>query len=153
MITTMYRLSQLSIWWIAVYVMLASGLTGCTVKLISDYDETTDRAVSALQRKTESHLVTLENVENLPDCVYDKHKQFYDDAKIDVSAITVRAAAIPKNNITTKETQLLLDSLEKLERLHKISCLSKDQIALLRSHFNTSYTAILKLELAKRRGE
>lgn len=153
MIARIYRIPPFNVCWIAVYLLMFVGLAGCTVKLISDYDETTDRAVSALQRKTESHLVTLENVENLPDCVYDKHKQFYDEAKIDVSAITVRAAAIPKNDITTKETQLLLSSLENLEKLHKISCLSKDQIALLRSHFNTSYTAILKLELAKRRGE
>ena len=140
MIARIYRIPPFNVCWIAVYLLMFVGLAGCTVKLISDYDETTDRAVSALQRKTESHLVTLENVEN-------------DEAKIDVSAITVRAAAIPKNDITTKETQLLLSSLENLEKLHKISCLSKDQIALLRSHFNTSYTAILKLELAKRRGE
>lgn len=153
MVVRIYRISPISICLLAVFWLMMAGLAGCTVKLISDYDETTDRTVSALQRKTESHLVALENVENSPDCEYDRHKQFYDEAKIDVSAITVRAAAIPKNDITTKEAHLLLSSLENLEKLHKISCLSKDQIALLRAHFNTSYTAILKLELAKRRGQ
>ncbi|NBQ69071.1 MAG: hypothetical protein EBU46_09660 [Nitrosomonadaceae bacterium] len=128
-------------------------LSSCTVKLVSGYDETTDRAVTDLQRKTEAHLVTLESVEGLPECTYENHKQFYDEAKVDISAITVRAAAIPKNDITTQESQLLASQLDNLEKLHKIACLSKDQITLVRTHFNTSFTAILKLELAKRRGE
>ncbi len=137
----------------AVYLTVMLALTGCTVKLISSYDEATDRAVTDLQRKTEAHLVVLESVEGLPECTFDHHKQFYDEAKVDISAITVRAAAIPKNDITTKETTLLASNFDNLEKLHKIACLSKDQITLVRSHFNTSFTAILKLELAKRRGE
>ena len=128
-------------------------LAGCTVKLISSYDETTDRAVTDLQRKTEAHLVALESVEGLPECTFEHHKQFYDEAKVDISAITVRAAAIPKNDITTEQTTLLANNFDNLEKLHKIACLSKDQVTLVRSHFNTSFTAILKLELAKRRGE
>lgn len=132
-------------------VMLA--LSSCAVKRISGYDETTDRAVTDLQRKTEAHLVTLESVEGLPECTYENHKQFYDEAKVDINVITVRAAAIPKNDITTQESQLLASQLDNLEKLHKIACLSKDQITLVRTHFNTSFTAILKLELAKRRGE
>lgn len=137
----------------AVFLALTVVLSGCAVKLISSYDETTDKTVTALQKKTEAHLVALEAVEGLPECKYEKHKQFYDEAKVDVSAIAVRAAAIPKNEITTEQTVLLSKSLESLEKLHKIACLSKDQIAPLRTQFNSSFIAILKLELAKRRGE
>lgn len=128
-------------------------LPGCAVKLISSYDETTDKTVTALQKKTEAHLVALEAVEGLPECRFEKHKPFYEEARVDVSAIAIRAAAIPKNEITTEQTFLLSKSLENLENLHKLSCLSKDQIAILRTQFNSSFTAILKLELAKRRGE
>lgn len=128
-------------------------LSGCAVKRISSYDETTDKTVTALQKKTEAHLVALEAVDGLPECKYEKHKQFYEEAKVDVSAIAVRAAAIPKNEITTEQTVLLSKSLKSLENLHKIACLSKDQIVPLRTQFNSSFTAILKLELAKRRGE
>lgn len=132
---------------------LALAVSGCSIKLISSYDETTDKTVTALQKKTEAHLVVLEAVDGLPGCKYEKHKQFYDEAKVDVSAIAVRAAAIPKNEITTEQTILLSNSLYDLEKLHKIACLSKDQIGHLRTQFNSSFTAILKLELAKRRGE
>jgi PBP1b-binding outer membrane lipoprotein LpoB len=136
-----------------VVLALALAVSGCSIKLISSYDETTDKTVTALQKKTEAHLVALEAVEGLPECKYEKHKQFYDEAKVDVSAIAVRAAAIPKNDITTEQTVLLSSSLDNLEKLHKIACLSKDQIKPLRTQFNSSFTAILKLELAKRRGE
>jgi hypothetical protein len=132
---------------------LAFAVSGCSLKLISSYDETTDKTVTALQKKTEAHLVALEAVEGLPECKYEKHKQFYDEAKVDVSAIAVRVAAIPKNEIATEQTVLLSGSLDSLEKLHKIACVSEDQIKPLRAQFNSSFTAILKLELAKRRGE
>ena len=137
----------------AAFLALTVALSGCAIKLISSYDDVTDKTVTALQKKTEAHLVALEAVDGLPECKYENHKPFYDEAKVDVSAITVRAAAIPKNEITTEQTVLLSKSLETLEKLHKIACLSKDQIAPLREQFNSSFTAILKLELAKRRGE
>ena len=126
-------------------------LSGCAVKLISSYDEVTDRQVTALQKKTEMHLMALESVEGLPECKHEKYKQFYLDARVDASAIEVRAAAIPQNEITAEQVHLLASSLETLEKLHKLSCLSKDQIKTLRTQFNSSFTAILKLELAKRR--
>ena len=137
----------------AALLVVTVALSGCAVKLISSYDETTDKAVTALQKKTEAHLVALEAAEGLPECKFENHKSFYDEAKVDVSAITVRAAAIPNNEITTQQTVLLADSLENLKKLHKIKCLTMDQIAALRTQFNSSFTAILKLELAKRRGE
>ncbi len=127
--------------------------SGCAIKLVSAYDETTDKTVTALQKKTEAHLVTLESVAGLPECTYEKQKAFYNEAKVEVSAIAVRAEAIPKNQITTDMTKLLAQNIEKLESLHKLACLSKEQIIPLRSNFNSSFTAILKLELAKRRGE
>jgi hypothetical protein len=128
-------------------------LSGCSIKLISSYDETTDKTVTALQKKVESFFVTVESLEGLPGCEYENHKKFYEEAKVEISAIGVRARAIPKNEITIKQIELLKDSLSKLESLHKISCLSKDQIDPLRTAFNSSFTAILKLEFAKKRGE
>lgn len=127
--------------------------SGCAVKLVSSYDETIDKAVTALQKKTEEHLVALESAEGLPECVYDKHKMFYNEFKVHVSGIAVRAEAIPDNRITNNMTKLLSQNIETLEKLHKISCLSKEQLIPLRSNFNSSFTAILKLELAKRRGD
>ena len=84
--------------------------------------------------------------------------QFYLDSKVDLSSIKVRAAAMPQNDITVQQLDLLASSLDSLEALHKIkdkksTCLSQAEITPLRVAFNSSYTAILKLELAKKRGE
>lgn len=147
------RIPRFTVFLISICLAATLAVSGCAVKLTGGYDEVTNRAITDLQQKTEAHLATLESVEGLPECAYENHKQFYDQSKMDINAIAVRAAAIPKNSIITKEIALLSSNLDDLEKLHKIACLSTDQITLVRSHFNTSYTAILKqLEHAKRGG-
>jgi len=128
-------------------------VTGCTIKLISSYDEKTDIAVTDLHKKVETFFLTLESQEGLPECTFENHTEFYKDAKISVSAIEVRARAIPDNDITVKQIVLLKENIEMLEQLHKLGCLTKEQIEPLRINFNSGFTAILKLELAKKRGE
>ena len=128
-------------------------LFGCSIKLISSYDEKTDNAVTQLQKEVETFFVTIEGQAGLPECSYNNHKKFYQDSKVTISAIEVRARAIPKNEITIEQIGLLKDSLDKLEKLHKLGCFSVGQVENLRNSFNTSFTAILKLELAKKRGE
>jgi hypothetical protein len=136
---------------------MSAFLAACTVKLISSYDEQTDKNVTDLQRKLEAFFVKLDGLQALPDCTYEKNKEFYDQAKVDVSAIQVRAAAIPQNEITSEQVTLLGKNLETLEKLHKGKgdkrCISPDELKPLRNAFTASFTAILKLELAKKRGD
>lgn len=126
---------------------------GCTVKLISTYDEKTDLAVSDLQKKMETFFLNLQSLDGLPECKYEHHDSFYRDVKVSVSAIEVRARAIPDNEITVKQIELLKENIMILEELHKLGCLSKEEIEPLRVNFNTGFTSILKLELAKKRGD
>ena len=134
-------------------LVLIFSLSGCSITLISSYDENTDKAVTKLQKDFETFFVTVDGQAGLPECKYDNHKKFYQNSKVAISAIAVRAKAIPKNEITVEQVGLLEESLLSLEKLHKIDCFSNDQVVNLRSSFNTSITAILKLELAKKRGE
>jgi len=136
-----------------ILILLVVALAGCPVRFISNYDEKTDEAVTDLQKKVETFFVTAEGQAGLSECKYENHKAFYQEAKVAISTIEVRANAISMNDITLQHVRLLKDSLRKLEDLHKISCLSVAQIALLRSNFDSSFTAILKFELAKKRGE
>jgi hypothetical protein len=134
-------------------LVLALNTAGCTIKLISDYDETTDKAVTQLQRKVDGFLVDMQRKAGTPGAEYAKNAQFYDEARVDVDAIRVRAQAMPKNDITVEQIKLIQDSLDKLEQLHKLGFSSPEEIAPLRSAFDISFTAVLKLELAKKRGE
>ncbi len=60
--------------------------------------------------------------------------------------------------MTVDQVGLLSKSLDSLEQLHKgklkrgRSCFSKEEIEPVRRSFNASFIAILKLELAKKRG-
>ena len=143
---------------VAYLSMMLVALSGCSIKLIASYDETIDKGVTALQKKTESFLLGLESNNSFPACSYKNNMQFYLDSKVDLSSIKVRAEAMPQNGITVQQLDLLASSLDSLEALHKIkdkksACLSQEEITPLRVAFNSSYTAILKLELAKKRGE
>jgi hypothetical protein len=145
--------SQFSIQAFLGIIVLIFSLSGCSITLISSYDENTDKSVTELQKSFETFFVSVDSQAGLPECKYDKHKEFYQGSKVAISAIEVRAKAIPKNDITVAQVGLLSDSLMSLEKLHKIDCFTNGQVSSLRSSFNTSITAILKLELAKKRGE
>jgi hypothetical protein len=140
---------------LALIIILAFLITqaGCTVKLISSYDDITDKEVTDLHKKFETFFLTLESQESLPECGHEHHTEFYKDARVSISAIEIRARAIPNNDITIQQIVLLNENIELLEQLHKLGCLSKEQIKPLRISFNSGFTAILKLELAKKRGE
>lgn len=127
-------------------------LSGCTVKLISSYDEKTDNAVTALQKDVTLFFITVQSQAGLPECNYSNHLGFYQQAKVDLSAIAVRSKAIAANEITVEQVELLQDSLTALEQLHQLGCFTPSQVDNLRSSFDSSITAILKLELAKKRG-
>lgn len=139
----------------AAALLAAALLAGCPVQFISLYDEQTDRAVTALQRKVDTFLVRLAGQRKPPECIHESHRGFYEEARVDLSGIQVRAGAIPQNEKTVEQLALLASSLDTLEKLHRLkgaqACLDAEQIAPLRSNFNTSFTAILKLELAKQR--
>jgi hypothetical protein len=140
---------------LAILLCLTVGLalSGCAIRLIADYDERVDEATSEIQRKVETFLTRLERTIGTSAADYPHHVAVYDDVRVDLSALKVRASAIPKNSITVEQIDLVADSWSKLEQLHKVGFKSKEEIAPLRRNFNQAFTQILKLELAKKRGE
>lgn len=134
-------------------LLLILAFAGCaSIRLIADYDEQIDTSITAFQRKMETFLTSLERNAGKDEAKYENNTKFYDEIKVDLSAIRVRAAANPRNEITIKQIDLLLENVNNLEKLHKLG-ISAEQIAPLRTAFNASCTAILKLEIAKKRGK
>lgn len=141
-----------SISWLYIGLLVGIlGVSGCALKWVSDYDPVIDQSLTALHKKTEVHWMALEAADQTPDCGHTRYQPFYRQSKIATSALVFRASAVPGNDITIQQIQLLANSFESLEKLHRLSCLSHQQIQVLRAQFNLSFTAILKLELAKRR--
>ena len=157
--TARSAVQAMRIWVMCALVVVASG---CAVQSMAVYDETTDKNVTALQRKVETFLFALQANYGLPECAYTHNRQFYTSAQVDLSSIQVRAQAIPRNETTVQQLRLLANSIELLETLHKhkdkkpastreLKCLTANEIGPLRTALNSSFTAILKLELAKKR--
>ena len=135
------------------FLILALCLTAtcCSIALISGYDEVTDNAVTQLQRKVDTFLIEIQRNVATNEAGYEKNAQFYDQVRVDIDAIRVRAEAREKNEITVKQLKILQESVDTLEKLHKLGFNKPEELEPLRQAFDTSFTAILKLELAKKR--
>lgn len=130
--------------------LLLLGFSGCTsVRLVADYDKRLDDEITALQKKTEVFLNTLERTAGTPEGSYEKHHLFYDTARADVSVLIVRADSLSMNSLTTQQLELLRGSLAALEEQHSKG-LTRPMIEPVRQALQTHYAAILTLEVAKK---
>ena len=127
-------------------------LASCQIQLIAKYDETTDKAVTALHRKTENFLTQFQENIHTPAWSYSNKKDFYREVRVDISAIKVRAGALAQNTHTIKQLEILSKQFNLLENLHMKNSLNPISIGNIRNSFEVAFTAILKLEMAKRRG-
>lgn len=148
---------HVSLWpWLAAFLMITA-LSGCsTIKLVGDYDEQIDKGVTQLQKDVEIFLVKLEASAKKPaDKVesYDKSKKFYENAKVALSGLRVRADAMERNSITVRMLDRLSDSITRLEGMHRDGLAKAEIDQSIRGALNSQFTAILTFELAKKRGE
>jgi len=139
-------------------LLLAFALSGCTVTFISAYDETTDKAITELHRKLETFFISLDARLGTPAAVHEVRKDSYSDLRLSISALELRVNALPMNSITQEQVGNVKRNIDLLEQLHKTGFggnveAQRAVIAAVRQDFNTSLAAILKLELAKKRGE
>jgi hypothetical protein len=137
---------------------LVLAASGCTIKLIADYDEATDKSVTDLQRKLSTFFVDLDGKLGTPEEGYDNYEDTYKEIRVDISALSLRVNALPKNAITQEQVEILKRNLSLLEQLHKSGLGTgidgkKAVLASTQKDFDTALAAILKLELAKKRGE
>ncbi|MBV6477838.1 MAG: hypothetical protein HGGPFJEG_00582 [Ignavibacteria bacterium] len=129
-------------------------LQGCSnIRLISDYDEITDVTVNNLQRNVSAFFVKMERTIGTDSAKYENNIAFYDDAKVDLDILSVRAKAFEKNGIVEKQVKALSQMFSDLESLHKIGFVDASQIEPLKQPFNSAFTAIIKLQMALKRGD
>ena len=131
-------------------------LLGACVTLVAPYDEKIDDMATTLQREVSVEIETLSGAEK-PDCLYPNHVSFYRDARVDVAALAVRAEAHEMNAQTIRQIEDLRGALDDLEALHKIAtqanrCMRPDEFSDIRRGFDQITGAIIKLEIAKKRG-
>ncbi|MFQ5847954.1 MAG: hypothetical protein ACE5IQ_09860 [Candidatus Methylomirabilales bacterium] len=141
---------------LVMFSLLTLVVSGCSVKFISDYDEVTDKSATALHKNVERFLLKMEATAGSSAGTYRKNKTFYDEAKVALSSMRMRAKAIPNNRLTVQHIELLEKNIDALRTLHEKrgpKGLAKPLVDPVRDALDAQFTAIIKLELAKKRGE
>src|SRR5436189_2614690 len=91
--------------WFSAFLIVGT-LAGCsTIKLVGDYDEQIDKGITQLQKEVETFLVRLEAMAEKPEDrveSYDKNKKFYQDVKVALSGLRLRADSMERNSITVR---------------------------------------------------
>lgn len=137
-------------------VLLLTVVSGCSIKLISDYDELIDRYATELQSKIETFLIKMERLAGTGEGGYAANTGFYDELHGTLTTLLLRAETIEDNQIVAEQIILLQANLENLRKLHQMQGekgLTKELVGPMRIAFNTQFKAIVKLQNQLRRGE
>jgi len=124
--------------------------TGCTVQLIAPYDQKIDDGVTNLQKTTSEFLTKIERQNGSKTDDYKNHVNFYDNTKVVLSGIKVRASAIATNSQTIGQLDNLQKLFNNLEEFHKTTGISVVVAIEQQSTFDQAFRAILTLEEAKK---
>ncbi len=146
-----YKIRKFDATAFAVAFFLTIGVVGCgSVTLIAPYDQKIDDGVTGLQKSTAEFFTKIERQGGSRPEDYKNHIKFYDDAKVALSALTVRANALTNNSITAKQLEVLGQQFHDLEETHMNSGISRASVPQYEKAFNRTFTAILTLEVAKK---
>jgi len=129
-------------------ILLALG--GCSLVTISPYDSSADKAITKLHKRTAEFFAETAKATDEPGCGYSHHLPFYQNSKVSMSSLLVRARAMADNSLTVSQLELLSSSYENLAQLHRLDCFTLVQVSELWASFDASFSAILRLELAKK---
>ena len=124
---------------------------GCSLVSVSPYDSSADKGITKLHKQTAEFFAEFTKADKLG-CGYSHHLPFYQNSKVSISSLLVRARAMADNHITVSQLELLSSSYSNLAQLHQLGCFTTAQVNELWVSFDASFSAVLKLELAKKYG-
>ena len=131
------------------WLILALG--GCSLVTVSPYDGSADKAITKLHKQTAEFFAESTRADELG-CGYSQHLPFYQNSTVATSSLLVRAKAMTHNKLTVSQLELLSSSYSDLAQLHQLGCFTPAQVSELWASFDASFSAILRLELAKKYG-
>ena len=119
-----------------------------SVRLIQEYDSVSDNKINALQEKTSKFFVKADRQFGLPEFSYQKQVDFYDDIQSDINVLLVRSRAIQKTRISQQQLSALLIQFKSLEELHKKGFSTIEELHVVQSALDNSFTAILQFQMS-----
>lgn len=151
-----------------VFALCGFMMAGCAgVKLISAYDEVTDKSLTAIQQKTDDFIETLIKQSGTDEASFSKHQAFYNDIDQQLRQLEFRVNSIPKNDKTVNLVKNIRSAilgegngLEDGNSLRDLHCMTANRdkgpsakvLEINRRSINQTISAALSLELAKKQG-
>ena len=123
-------------------------LVGCSISLISKYDEVIDKGITDFQKKMDLHLIQKQRNPILP-----FSEGFYDSLIVDLQLLETRANCVPKNSKTSEIISSLIDEVKLIDVEDKAAKEKAPYYQDAESTVDQMCGQALKLELAKKRGE
>lgn len=120
-------------------------LTGCSISLISKYDEVIDKGITDLQKKMDLHLIQKQRI---PSSSFDT--TFYDGVYVDLQLLKTRASSVPKNEQTSGLIDILVKHVKNIEATDKKGTSTANTYQILQESIDQTCGNLLTLELAKK---
>jgi hypothetical protein len=132
--------------------LLALAISGCALSRTAPYDPQIDAGVTDLHMETTAFFQSVERRLGTPDARHGQYVDFYDHVRVVLASLRLRADAWPGNERTVEQIELLARSFAALEELHREGIEDPGVLSTVRQQLDTAFQAIMRLELAKRRG-
>lgn len=124
-------------------------LSGCASS-VAPRDEALAGGLAGLQSSTDRFFDQLQQVIGTPEAAWVRHAGWYEETRVEIAALRLRAAAHGATNDPTLDALALLDqSVAELETAHAVG-LSAAEIPVLRTLFDSQLRMLVQLEAAKR---
>lgn len=136
----------------AIVLAAVTSIVGCSSYFIAQYDPAVDSGATALQEKVDRFLSELEGTAGTPAGDYEQHAEFYDEVRGDIQSLRDAASRQRGNDLTVRSLDLIANNVEKVEAMHSDG-ISAEEIAIVRTLFDTQFRMLVQLEVAKKRKE
>lgn len=137
--------------------LLAIFMAACgPVRLVSAYDEGIDRGASEIHTATVAFVHNMTILAGQPAGAYEGNRSFYANTAARISTLKLRAQVQGVDDTTTKLLDELSGNLDLLRELHEMrgdAGLPKQLADPALSAIEINCLAIIKFEVAKRRGD
>jgi hypothetical protein len=131
-------------------VLLSFLLIACTVSLISPYNSKLVKNLNVLQNNINTILEGGKQDIHQPRSDYTKHASTYTKLNASLNTVISEVRAIPNSQTTLRQLRLLAKSLKEIQQLHQKGFKKLEVITILQDSINNEFTAIYKLQYAKK---
>jgi hypothetical protein len=135
-------------------ILFSFCFSSCQVMLTGAYDQVTDQSFNKIQDDVSTLIVRLErNLDsgNPENNAYPVFMPAYESLAGQIQSLRMRCSAIPKYNIVLGHVEALSNTVNDLEKFHKLGIPNRESLIVIRRTFEIEFKAVVQLQNALKR--